>query len=175
MSIIDDLSLGNPPDEVNVFIEIPKGSKNKYEFDKATGLITLDRVNYGPQVYPMDYGLLPQTHWHDGDSLDAVVINSSEPYYPGVIVPARPVGVVRMVDSGEKDEKLICVPVNDPRLAEIKNISDIAPHTLKELKEFFETYKNLTGKKVTVSGIDDRAAAIEVLNESIELYKKQKK
>lgn len=173
MNLLHDLSLGTPPGKLNVFIEMPRGSKNKYELDKDSGLITLDRVFYGSQVYPMDYGLLPQTHWHDGDPLDALVMNTAEPYYPGVVVPVRPVAVVRMIDNGEKDEKLICVPLEDPRLAEVKDVGDIAPHTLKELKDFFETYKNLEGKKVSIEKTEGRKAAEAVVNEAIALYKEK--
>lgn len=168
-----DLSPGNPPDEVNVFIEIPRGSKNKYELDKETGVITLDRVFYTTFAYPMDYGLVPQTLWHDGDALDALVINSAEPYYPGVVVPARPVAVIRMIDTGEKDEKLICVPADDPRLEKIKDKGDIAPHVLKELTHFFEHYKDLQKKQVTIDGIEGRAAAQKVLAEGLKLYREK--
>ena len=171
MNPLHDVPAGNLPDEVNVFIEMPRGSKNKYELDKDTGLIKLDRVFYGPQTYPMDYGMVPQTHWHDGDPLDALIITSTEPYYPGVLVPARPIAVVRMVDNGEKDEKLICVPVDDPRLAGLKDKGDIAPHVLKELTEFFITYKNLENKTVTVEGIDGAKEARAVVEEGAQLYR----
>ena len=173
MNVLHDLSIGDAPKQINVFIEIPKGSKNKYELDKDSGLITLDRVFYSAYTYPMDYGMVPQTHWHDGDPLDAMVINTVEPYYPGVVVPARPIGVVRMVDDGEKDEKLICVPLDDPRLAEYQDKGDIAPHVLKELTDFFENYKNLQDKTVVIEGIDGRAEAEAVIEESIALYKEK--
>lgn len=169
MNILHDLPAGTP-EKLNVFIEIPKGSKNKYELDKDTGLITLDRVFYSAYVYPMDYGLIPQTHWYDGDPLDALVINTAEPFYPGTVIPSRPIAVIRMVDDGEKDEKLICVPVRDPRLAEFKDVGDIAPHVLKELQDFFENYKNLQGKKVTIDGIEGREAAVKVFEEGLKLY-----
>jgi inorganic pyrophosphatase len=172
MNILHDLPAGTPQ-EVNIFIEIPKGSKNKYELDKDTGLITLDRVFYSAYAYPMDYGMVPQTHWHDGDPLDALVINTVEPYFPGVVVPARPIAVVRMVDDGEKDEKLICVPVDDPRLAEFKDKDDIAPHVLKELIDFFENYKKLQGKTVKIEGIDGRAEAEAAIEEGQQLYQEK--
>lgn len=173
MNVVKDLSLGNPPDQVNVFIEIPRGAKNKYEVDKDSGLITLDRVFYTSFAYPMDYGLVPQTHWHDGDPLDALVINSAEPYFPGVVVPARPVAVIRMVDDGEKDEKLICVPADDPRLENIKDLGDIAPHVLKELTHFYEHYKDLQRKTVIIDGIEGRDAAVKVIEEASALYQQQ--
>jgi len=173
MNVIRDLSVGKPPEEVNVFIEIPRGAKNKYELDKDSGLVTLDRVFYASFAYPMDYGLIPQTHWHDGDPLDALVINSAEPYYPGVVIPARPVAVIRMVDDGEKDEKIICVPSDDPRLEGIKDKDDIAPHVLKDTQHVFEHYKDLQGQKVTIDKIEGREAARKVIQEGIELYQKQ--
>lgn len=172
MNIVHDLPAGTPQ-ELNVFIEIPRGSKNKYELDKDTGLITLDRVFYSAYAYPMDYGMVPQTHWHDGDPLDALVINTAEPYYPGVVVPARPIAVIRMVDDGERDEKLICVPVDDPRLAEFTDKDSIAPHVLKELTDFFENYKNLQNKTVTIEGIEGKDAAVKVVEEGLALYKEQ--
>lgn len=173
MNVIKDLSIGNPPDEVNVFIEIPRGSKNKYEIDKDTGLVTLDRVFYTSFAYPLDYGLVPQTHWHDDDPLDALIINSAEPYYPGVVIPARPIAVIRMVDDGDKDEKLICVPQDDPRLTALTDKGDIAPHVLKELTHFFEHYKDLQDKEVTIDGIEGADAAKKVIEESVELYRKE--
>ncbi len=173
MNPIHDIGIGDPPEVLNVLIEIPRGSKNKYEIDKETGLIVLDRVFHGAQVYPMDYGMVPQTHWHDGDPLDALIINTTDPYYPGVLVPARPIAVARMIDDGEKDEKLICVPVGEPRLAELKDKDDIAPHVLKELADFFENYKNLEGKKVTIGKIEGRDAAFAVVKEAQALYQKQ--
>ena len=163
MNVVHDLSPGTPPEELNVFIEIPKGSKNKFELDKDTGLITLDRVFYTSFAYPLDYGFIPQTHWHDGDPIDALVINSAEPYYPGVVVPARPIAVIRMVDDGEKDEKLICVPLDDPRLSGLQDKDDIAEHILKEVTHFFEHYKDLENKQVTI------------VEEGLELYKQQQK
>lgn len=174
MNILHDLPYGESPQQINVFIEMPKGSKNKYELDKDTGLITLDRVFYSAYAYPMDYGMVPQTHWHDGDPLDALVMNSTDPYYPGVVVPCRPIAVVRMVDNGEKDEKLICVPVDDPRMAEFNDKGDIAPHVLKELVDFFENYKNLEGKKVTIEGIDGRAEAEAAIEEGVKLYQEKR-
>ena len=172
MNIVHDLPAGSA-DQLNVFIEIPKGSKNKYELDKDTGLITLDRVFYSAYAYPLDYGMVPQTHWHDGDPLDALVINTAEPYYPGVVVPARPIAVIRMIDNGEKDEKLICVPADDPRLAEFTDQDSIAPHVLKELTDFFENYKNLQGKTVTIDGIEGKDAARAVVEEGLKLYQEK--
>jgi inorganic pyrophosphatase len=174
MNPIHDLSLGKPPGQMNVFIEIPRGSKNKFELDKDTGLITLDRVLSGSEVYPFDYGLLPQTHWHDGDSLDALVLNTAEPYFPGTVVPTRPVGVIRMIDDGDKDEKIVCVPVEDVRWSKVKDLPDVDQAKLKEFKKFFENYKKLEGKKVTIGKMEGRKAAEAVIDEAVQLYKAKK-
>ncbi len=172
MDLLHDLPIGDPPAKLNVIIEIPKGTANKYEVDKDTGVVTLDRVLYSSQVYPMDYGFLPQTHWHDGDPLDALVI-STHPFLPGVVVPARPIAVMRMIDAGEKDEKLICVPLKDPRFDGFKDLADIPPHVVKELQNFFETYKLLQNKEVSIEGTEGRVAAEAVVAEAQQLYKEK--
>lgn len=170
MDLLHDLPIGDPPAKLNVIIEISKGSANKYEIDKDTGLLTLDRVLYSSQVYPMDYGFLPQTHWHDGDPVDALVI-STHPFQPWAVVPARPIAVMRMIDAGEKDEKLICVPLKDPRFDGLRDLADIPPHTVKELQNFFETYKLLQNKEVSINGVEGREAAEAVVAEAQQLYK----
>ena len=169
MNLLHDVAPGkNPPEEINVIVEINKGSKNKYELDKETGLIMLDRVMYTSQDYPFDYGFVPQTHWHDGDPLD-----TTHPLVPGLLLTARPVGVLDMIDDGESDAKIIAVPVKDPRWKEIKDLSDVNPHTIEEIKHFFETYKQIQKKTVTIPTIRDAKAAKEVVLESIALYKKE--
>jgi inorganic pyrophosphatase len=157
-------------DGVNVIIEIPKGSKNKYEVDKSTGLIALDRVMHTGQDYPFDYGFIPQSLWHDGDPLDVVVL-STYPFAPGVMVKARPVAIIHMVDGGEQDEKVIAVPVEDPRFNNVKDLSDINPHTVKEIEHFFLTYKKLQNKEVEINGIEGRKAAEDAFLEGLKLYK----
>jgi inorganic pyrophosphatase len=157
-------------EEMNVIIEIPKGSKNKYEIDKKTGLIALDRVMHTSQDYPVDYGFVPQSLWHDGDPLDVVVL-STYAFAPGILVKARPVAVMHMVDGGERDEKIIAVPVEDPRFSEVKDIENVNQHTLREIEHFFTTYKNLQNKEVVINGFDGKKVAEEAFNESIELYK----
>jgi len=175
MSLIDTLSLGKEaPEKFNVVIEMPRGSSNKYELDKDTGMITLDRVFYSPMHCPLDYGFLPQTHWHDGDPLDALVL-TTYPLFPGVVAEVRPIGLLRMTDNGEKDEKIIAVATGDPRFEEYKDISDLSGHLKRELKHFYEEYKNLEGKKVTVLAIENKKAAKKVVQEGVELYKKLKK
>lgn len=175
MNLWHDLALGDKvPEEFNVVIEIPRGSSNKYEVDKDSGLIKLDRVFYSPVYYPTDYGFAPQTFWHDGDPLDVMVL-TTHPLLPGVVVKVRPIGVIHMVDSGDKDEKVLAVAVKDPRYSDTKDISDLPEHMLKELQHFFEHYKDLEGKKVSINGIEGRAAALKTVEEGVELYKKMKK
>lgn len=156
-------------DSMNVIIEINKGSKNKYEIDKKTGLIALDRVMHTGQDYPFDYGFVPQSLWHDGDPLDVVVL-STYPFAPGVLVRCRPVAVVHMVDGGEADEKIIAVPEEDPRFDRVKDLSDVNPHTLKEIEHFFLTYKKLQNKEVEINGIEGKDVAEKAFEESLSLY-----
>ena len=173
MNLLHDVAPGkNIPEEINVIVEINKGSKNKYELDKETGLIMLDRVMYTSQDYPFDYGFVPQTHWHDGDPLDVVLL-TTHPLVPGLLLTARPVGVLDMIDDGESDAKILAVPVKDPRWSEIKDLTDVNPHTIEEIKHFFETYKQIQKKTVTIPTIRDAKAAKEVIEEGIALYKKE--
>lgn len=173
MNLLHDIAPGkNVPEELNVIVEINKGSKNKYELDKETGMIMLDRAMYTSQDYPFDYGFVPQTHWHDGDPLDVVLLTTS-PLLPGILLTARPVGVLDMIDDGESDAKVIAVPVKDPRFAEVKDLSDVNPHTIEEIKHFFETYKQIQKKTVTIPTIRDAKAAKEVVTEAVALYKKE--
>lgn len=159
---------------MNVIIEIPKGSKNKYEIDKKTGLIALDRVMHTSQDYPFDYGFVPQTLWHDGDPLDVVVL-STYAFAPGILVKARPVAVVHMVDGGDRDEKIIAVPCEDPRFEHVSDLADVNKHTLKEIEHFFLTYKNLQNKEVLINGIDGKAEAEAAFEESLKLYQEKYK
>lgn len=135
------------PGLLNVLIEIPGGSKNKYEFDKKMGAFALDRVLFASVQYPFDYGFVPNTLADDGDPLDGMVI-MDEPTFPGCLIAARPLGMLEMIDGGDRDEKVLCVPAEDPRYADVKSLSDIAQHRLDEVAEFFATYKRLE-KKVT--------------------------
>jgi inorganic pyrophosphatase len=158
--------------EVNVIVEIPKGSRNKYEYDKKHRVFAFDRIVYTPFHYPADYGFIPQTHCDDGDPLDAYVL-MREPTFPGILIKARPVAVMHMVDGGEQDDKLICVPVDDPYYKDVKDIKDLPEHLFKELQHFMERYKDLQGKEVNVSGFGGSEKAKKVLKASMELYKKQ--
>ncbi len=173
MNLLHDISAGdNIPNEINVIVEINKGSLNKYELDKETGLIMLDRVSHTAQTFPFDYGFVPQTHWHDGDPLDVVLITTS-PLIPGILVKARPVGVLDMIDSGESDAKILAVPVGDPRFAHVNNLKDVNPHFIKEVVHFYENYKKLQNKEVTIPSVRDAESAKAVISEAVELYKKE--
>ena len=168
MNLWHDIEPGTA-DNINVIIEIGKGSKNKYEIDKKTGLIALDRVMHTGQDYPFDYGFVPRTLWHDGDPVDVVII-STYAFAPGVLVKVRPVGVMNVLDSGEGDDKLIAVPKEDPRFEHILDIGDVNKHTLKEIRHFFETYKELQGKKVVVHGNKHKAEAESIFEEGVKAY-----
>lgn len=173
MNLLHDITAGkNVPDIINVIIEIPKGSKNKYEIDKETGLIMLDRALHTAQDYPFDYGFMPQSHWEDGDPLDVVVLTTYA-LAPGILVKVRPVAIVNMIDDGESDAKIIAVPEKDPRWDEVQDIGDINKHTLKEIEHFFITYKQIQNKPVSINGIDGKDKAIEAILKSQELYKEK--
>jgi inorganic pyrophosphatase len=175
MNLWHDVPLGDDaPQEINVIIEIPKGSANKYEVDKETGLIKLDRANYSSAPYPFDYGFAPQTLWEDGDPLDVVVLTTF-PLHPGILVAVRPVAVMDMVDGGESDYKIIAVPVEDKRWEDVQDLGDVNKHSLKEFQHFFETYKALKGKPapVEIKGVYDKAAALEAVKKSVELYRQK--
>ena len=173
MNLWHDIPRGKDiPNEFNTVIEIPKGSNNKYEIDKETGLIALDRANYSAAPYPFDYGYVPQTLWGDGDPLDVILL-TTYPLFPGILVKARPIAVMDMTDTGESDAKIIAVPVDDKRFDDVHDLADLNKHNLKEFTHFWETYKELKkGEKGTVSinGIYDKATAIANINESIKLY-----
>jgi inorganic pyrophosphatase len=175
MNLWHDVPRGeNVPDEINVIIEIPKGSNNKYEIDKETGLIKLDRANYSAAAFPYDYGFVPQTLWDDGDALDVILL-STFPLFPGILVAARPVAVMEVNDTGESDFKIIAVPVDDKRWDDVQDLADLNQHNLKEYQHFMETYKVLKGKPapVVIEGVKGKKEAIEAVKKSIELYEKK--
>jgi len=175
MNLWHDIPLGDDaPNEINVIIEIPKGSNNKYEIDKTTGLIKLDRANYSAAPFPYDYGFVPQTLWDDNDALDVIVLTTF-PLQTGILVQVRPVAVMKMIDSGESDYKIIAVPTEDKRWEDVQDLSDINKHTLKEFQHFLETYKALKGKPapVEIKSIMGKAEAIAAINKSIALYKQK--
>lgn len=168
MNLWHDIEPGSK-DEVNVIIEINKGSKNKYEVDKKTGLIALDRVAHTAQDFPFDYGFVPRTLWHDNDPLDVIVL-TTHPLLPGVLVRVRPVALMNMIDSGEGDDKFIAVPTDDPRFENLQDLKDINPHTLKEIEHFYSTYKKLQNKEVQVTGFKGKDEAEKAFEEGVKLY-----
>ncbi len=173
MNLWHEISAGDDaPDTINVIIECPKGSKNKYEIDKENGLIRLDRAMKTSQDYPFDYGFVPQSFWDDGDALDVVLL-ATYPLAPGILVEARPVGIMHMVDCGDSDDKIIAVPKSDPRFDEIKNLGDVNPHTLKEMRHFFETYKTIDGKKVVVKGFKKKQDALVAIKRGLAMYREK--
>jgi inorganic pyrophosphatase len=147
---------------LHCLVEIPKGSRNKYEFDAALGGIKLDRFLFSSVVYPTDYGFIPDTLAEDGDALDAMVL-VSEPTFPGCIIPVRAIALLRMSDDQGRDDKLVCVPFSDPNWSDLESLEDI-PHRLRvEIEHFFSIYKEPEGKEVAVDGFADRDAALEAI------------
>jgi inorganic pyrophosphatase len=136
---------------IDAIVEIPKGSRNKYEYDETSGRIRLDRVLYSPLHYPADYGFLPQTLAEDGDHLDVLIV-TYEPTFPGCTVAVRPVGVLDMYDDKGHDEKILAVPDRDPRFTEIADLPQVAPHFLAEITHFFQVYKTLEAKETEIIG-----------------------
>lgn len=155
------------PGLLNVLIEIPAGSKNKYEFDKDLNAFALDRVLFSSVQYPYDYGFVPNTLADDGDPLDGMVL-MDQPTFPGCVITARPIGMLEMIDGGDRDEKILCVPVEDPRYSDVKSLSDVAQHRLDEIAEFFRTYKNLEKKVTEILGWKDIDAVMPVVQKSVE-------
>ncbi|MFZ3077834.1 MAG: inorganic diphosphatase [Candidatus Aenigmatarchaeota archaeon] len=175
MDPVKDLPAQPKPETVLVFVEVPKGCPIKYEWDKDLGVMSVDRYIYSPIFYPGDYGLVPQTHCNDGDPLDCIVLVSAAGY-PGTVVECRPVAVMRMDDEKGGDDKIVAVPVKDPRFAQIKDLKDIPEHTVKEITHFFEVYKALEPKKwVKVKDWGNAEVAMKILKQSMELYKRMEK
>jgi inorganic pyrophosphatase len=154
-----------------VVVEIPKGSKNKYELDKETGLLRLDRVLYSAVYYPADYGFIPRTYCDDGDPLDALVLGQ-EPVYPLTLVEARAIGVMRMRDEKGVDDKIVAVSVRDPAFQDYRDKAQLPPHVLREVRRFFEDYKVLEHKQVVVEDLLGPQEAIRVIREGLDLYRK---
>jgi len=154
-----------------VIIEIPKGSKNKYELDKETGLLRLDRVLYSAVHYPADYGFIPRTYCDDGDPLDALVLGN-EPVYPLTIVHARAVGVMRMRDEKGIDDKIVAVSVRDPSFADYTDKSQLPAHVLRQVRQFFEDYKVLENRQVVIDDLLGPDRAVVIIREALELYRR---
>ena len=159
----------HPPEEVTAVIEIPFGSRNKYELDKKTGMMKLDRVLYSAVHYPGDYGLIPRTLHEDGDPLDVLVLVKEETF-PGCMIDVRPLGVLRMLDRGEPDDKILATALRDPYYEEVFDIADVPQHLLKEIEYFFSTYKDLEGRRVHIIGWEKSEVAMRVIEESIARY-----
>ncbi len=150
---------------VGVMIEIPKGSRNKYEYDKEKRMIKFDRMLFSSVHYPSDYGFIVNTLALDGDALDALVL-VWEPTFPGCLMEVRPVGLFKMRDEKGPDEKILCVPVKDPFWNYINELTDVPPHLLKEIEHFFSIYKELEGTKTGIEGWRDRESALRIIQES---------
>lgn len=159
----------NAPDIVNGIIEIPKNTRAKYELDKESGLLKLDRVLYSSMYYPANYGFIPQTYCDDKDPLDIVVLSQTT-VVPMCIVSAKVIGVMRMLDGGELDDKIIAVAENDMSVSHIDDISELPEHFFKELRNFFEDYKKLENKTVEVEDFQNAVVAREIVKRSIEDY-----
>jgi inorganic pyrophosphatase len=161
-----------PPEEVTAIIEIPSGSRNKYELDKEYGFLKLDRVLYSAVHYPGDYGFVPRTLHEDGDPLD-VLVRINEPTFPGCQIDVRPVGVLKLLDRGEPDDKILAVPSHDPQHNEYFDIADLPGHFLKEVEHFFVIYKDLEGKRMEVLGWEQATVAHRVIEECIARYREK--
>lgn len=165
-----DLPTGpQPPDRVYAIIEIPSGSRNKYEYSKRTGVIVLNRVLYSSVHYPGDYGLIPRTFYGDGDPLDILVM-TTQPTFPGCVIEARPIGMFRMVDREKPDDKVLAVPATDPNFSHIQELDDIPAHYKIEVAHFFSTYKQLEGIQVEPLGWEPAAVAREQIRHAMRLY-----
>jgi inorganic pyrophosphatase len=170
------ITLGHKsPKIVNAIIEIVKQTSNKYEYDEELDIIKLDRVLHSPMFYPVDYGFIPETRSKDGDHLDVMVLTNS-PVFAGCLLEVRPVGVLIMSDEKGEDEKILAVPLKNPTYDEIKKLSDVPEHSLKELIHFFTEYKRLeSNKDVTVKGWLGRKEAYDIIRESAKVYKDEQK
>ena len=150
-------------------IEISKGSKKKYELDKETGMIMLDRILYTSTHYPANYGFIPRTYGDDGDPLDILLI-CAEPLEPMTLVRAYPIGVISMIDNGRRDEKIIAIPFGDPNYNHFKDIDQLPAHLFEEMRHFFTVYKNLENKETAVNEVSPRETAIAIIKEAIDNY-----
>ena len=157
------------PDNFSVLIEIPKGSNCKYELDKETGLLRLDRILYTATHYPQNYGFIPHTYADDGDPLDVLLI-CSVPIQPMTLVQAYPIGNIRMIDGGKLDDKIIAIPFSEPNYNNIKNIDELPQHIFDEIMHFFKVYKELENKQTDVKSLSDRESAIKIVQDAINLY-----
>lgn len=158
------------PEKFTAVIEIPKGGKNKYELDKETGMLRLDRVLYTSTRYPANYGFIPRTYAEDNDPLDVLVL-CQEDIVPMTLVECYPIGILNMIDENEKDEKIIAVPINDPSMFCYKDISELPAHIFEEISHFFEVYKVLEDKHTAIKEISGKEDALSCINSCIDRYK----
>jgi len=173
MHLWHDITVGpEAPRVVHTVVEIPKGSRNKYELHKATGVIQLDRVLYSSLHYPGDYGLIPQTYYDDGDPLDVLVMTNSQTF-PGCLLQTRPIGLFRMTDKEQPDDKVLAVLAHDPFFAEWQDIDDIPQHFLAEMAHFFSVYKDLERARTQALGWEPAAAARQAIRHAMRLYQKE--
>ena len=165
-----DVALGSAlPDQVPVVIEVPKGSKTKYELDKKSGLLRVDRILFSSVHYPANYGFIPRTYCEDHDPLDVLVLGQ-DPVVPLAIMLAKPIGVMKMRDQGEADDKIIAVHANDPEYVHYNSIYELPPHRMMEVSRFFQDYKVLENKTVVIENFFDRDEALQVIQDAIRLY-----
>ena len=157
----------------DVLVEIPKGSRNKYEYDFTLNKIRFDRTLFSSMMYPGDYGFIPETLAMDNDPLDVLVM-CTEPTYPMVVIQVKPIGVFHMADEKGPDEKIICVPVSDPIWNQKNDLSDINPHRVKEIEHFFATYKKIQNKEVEVKGFENAAAAVAAFERGVKMYRDER-
>lgn len=178
MNLYKDIKSGdNTPEKINVIVDIPKGSSNKYEYNEEKGFFALDRVIYSPIFFPFEYGFIPQTASEDGDSLDVVLL-TTYPTFSGCVIEARPIGILLMEDEAGIDHKIIAVPQEkiDPRFKELQDIKDLPEHLKKEIQEFLETYKRLEPDKfVKITGWKGKGKAEEIINSAIKRYESENK
>ena len=166
----------DPPDIIYVLVEIPMGSKVKYEYNKEFNAVFVDRILHSSVVYPTTYGYIPETLCADGDPLDVLLLHSAGiDFIPGCIVTARPIALLKMEDEKGEDDKLVAVPIDDPRMEEVQSLTSIPKHLLREIEEFFNTYKHLErGKTTHIVGWDDKNTAIQVIQTAILLRTENK-
>lgn len=169
-----DVDLGEKvPDVIPVVVEVPKGSKTKYELDKASGLIRVDRILFSSIHYPANYGFIPQTYCHDNDPLDVLVLGQ-ETVVPLAIMVAKPIGAMKMFDQGIEDDKIIAVHLHDPEYMHYTSLDELPPHRMIEVKRFFEDYKVLEQKSVVVEKFAGRSEALNIIQKAIAFYQENK-
>ena len=154
---------------IDAIVEIPKGSRNKYEYDREKKMIRYDRMIFSSMFYPSDYGFIPETLAEDGDELDVLVL-VTEPTFPGCLIEVKPIGLFKMYDEKGTDDKILCVPVSDPIWNKVSNLEEVNPHLKMEIEDFFQVYKDLEKKKVGIEGWAGKVDALNAIKDSQERY-----